>query len=151
MKEILQNKKLLSIISGVIFCVCLIGVICTYNMVNNQNIEYDTVKVKIVNVEKIKTRTRKQRNTSYKVTAEYNSKQYELENVKDSEIVKFMKGAQVDVYEHNGKLFANTDGVKTSTPVSTVYFVFLFGGILFFVIFVSNISAYMKEKKKIAA
>ena len=47
----------------------------------------------------------------------------------------------VKVYLYNGKLYANIEGVKTSSPVATLYFVFLFatfGMVLGFPIYLSK-------------
>jgi len=39
----------------------------------------------------------------------------------------YSEGRTVTAYLAHGKLYANVEGVKTSTPIATVYFIFLFG------------------------
>ena len=68
----------------------------------------------------------------YEITVEYNGGTYELENAHNT--YQYPQGATVKAYlANNGRLFANVEGVSSSTPLATVYFVCLFGsfGLLF--------------------
>ena len=49
-------------------------------------------------------------------------------------------------YLYNEKLYANTDGVKTSTKIATMYFISLFSTFIFFIITLIYISMYKKNK-----
>ena len=116
------------------FVVCLIATVVMWFVVNAQKIEYEEVEVRVLSAE-----TTQLRNKStgahydfYEVTVEYKGETYKLENVHNT--YQYPQGATVKAYlANNGRLFANVEGVSSSTPLATVYFVCLFGsfGLLF--------------------
>ena len=122
------------------FVVCLIATVVMWFVVNTQKIEYEEVEVRVLSAE-----TTQLRNKStgahydfYEVTVEYNGETYKLENVHNT--YQYPQGATVKAYlANNGRLFANIEGVSSSTPLATVYFVCLFGsfGLLFVAAFYS--------------
>jgi len=76
-------------------------------------------------------------------------KTYDLGNAHSA--YEYPKGKVVKAYLSNGKLYANEEGVKTSTPIATIYFVFLFGSfgmLMFAATQTSKISQKMKEEKE---
>ena len=58
---------------------------------------------------------------------EYEGREYELQNVYNS--YSYMPGRVTTAYLHDGKLYANVAGITSTTPVATVYFVFLFASV----------------------
>ena len=123
------------------FVVCLIATVVMWFVVNTQKIEYEEVEVRVLSAE-----TTQLRNKStgahydfYEVTVEYNGETYKLENVHNT--YQYPQGITVKAYlTNNGRLFANIEGVSSSTPLATVYFVCLFGsfGLLFAAAFYSG-------------
>ena len=65
------------------------------------------------------------RTTFYDVKVEYDGKEYDLKNVHS--LVGYSKGRSVKALLSNGKLYANVEGIKSTSPVAITYFVFLFG------------------------
>lgn len=139
-----MKKK--AIIMSVITLLSLMITIGLRFAMNGSEAEYTEVNV---TVESSRTVTRKvgtSRTTTYEVKVNYDGKTYDLRNCHD--IYSYMEGSTVTAYLANGKLYANVEGVNTSTPLATVYFVFLFatfGMILGFPIYLT--SQKQKEKK----
>jgi len=80
---------------------------------------------------------------------EFEGKEYELRNVHSA--ASYYKGQKVKAYLSNDKLYANVEGVKTSTPIATIYFIFLFGsfGMLFVAaMYTGKLSQKKLEDKK---
>lgn len=110
------------------FAVCLIATVVMWFVVDAQEIEYEEVEVRVLSAV-----TKQHRNYStgayydyHEVTVEYNSETFELENAHNT--YQYPQGATVKAYlANNGRLFANIEGVSSTTPLATVYFVCLFG------------------------
>ena len=85
------------------------------------------------------------RTTFYEVKVKYEGKEYELQNVHG--LSGYSKGKSVKALLSNEKLYANVEGIKSTSPVAIVYFIFLFGtfGML---ILSSMYTSKMKAKKK---
>ena len=140
-----MKKKVL--ILWIIFVVCLISTIGLWFAMNNQNLEYEEVQVTVVSAktERVKNKKTGSSTDFYKVEVRYNGKTYDLENAHNTYM--YPEGKTVKSYLANDRLFADTDGVKTSTPVSTVYFIFLFGS--FIMLFVAaTYSGKLVDAKK---
>ena len=117
--------------AGLLWCafvVCLIATVCLWFAVNKQDIEYEEVEVFVLSSE---TKQLRNRSTGtyydfYEIKVEYNGGTYELENAHNT--YQYPVGSTVKAYLANGgRLFANVEGVSSSTPLATVYFVCLFG------------------------
>ena len=50
---------------------------------------------------------------------------YELHNVHG--LAGYYKGKSVKAFLSNNKLYANVEGIKSTSPIAIVYFIFLFG------------------------
>ncbi len=108
---------------------------------NSAQVEYEEVEAVVNSSETIKKKKKNGSGTyyTYEVTVNYQDKIYELHNCHDS--YSYVPERTVKVYLYNGKLYANIEGVKTSSPVATLYFVFLFatfGMVLGFPIYLSK-------------
>ncbi len=126
-------KKQIIILWGV-FIACLVATVGLWFAMNNSNPEFEEVKATVVSAETTKVVNKKTGSTTnfYDIKVEYEGKTYDLGNAHS--VYEYPKGKVVKAYLSNGKLYANEEGVKTSTPIATIYFVFLFGtfGMLIF-------------------
>lgn len=129
-----MSMKKKAAIAWCAFAVCLIATVIMWFVVDAQEIEYEEVEVRVLSAE---TKQLRNRSTGtyydfHEVTVEYSGKRYELENAYNT--YQYPQGATVKAYlANNGRLFANIEGVSSTTPLATVYFVCLFGsfGLLF--------------------
>ncbi|MBD5393214.1 MAG: penicillin-binding protein [Lachnospiraceae bacterium] len=123
-----MSMKKKAILSWCAFVVCLIATVVMWFVVDAQKIEYEEVKVSVVSA-----KTTRLRNKStgthynfYEVMVEYNGETYKLENPHNT--YQYPEGTTVKAYlANNGRLFANIEGISSSTPLAKVYFVCLFG------------------------
>ncbi|MDO5603344.1 MAG: penicillin-binding protein [Oscillospiraceae bacterium] len=120
---------------------CLIVTVGLWFAVNGSEVDYTEVSATVISSDTSYRKVMGKRQAVYEVTVEYNGVTYDLENVYSA--ASYFPGKSTTVYEANGHLYANTDGVKTSTPLATLYFVFLFGS--FGMI---GLSLYMMSKEK---
>ncbi|MDE7325432.1 MAG: penicillin-binding protein, partial [Lachnospiraceae bacterium] len=110
------------------FVICLIATVVLWFMVDAQEIEYEEVEVRVVSAvtKQLKNRTNGTTYDFYEVMVDYNGETVELENVHNT--YQYPEGKRVTAYlANNGRFFANIEGVSSTTPLATVYFVFLFG------------------------
>lgn len=142
-----MKKKV--IIFWVIFVVCVIATVALWFAMNNSNPEFEevTVTVESSKTEQIVNRKTGSRTNIYKVKVRYNGETHDLHNPHNS--YQYPEGKSVKAYLSNGKLYANEEGVKTSTPIATIYFVFLFGsfGMLFVALTYTGKLRSRKEKQ----
>lgn len=116
------------------FVVFLIATVVMWFVVDRQEIEYEEVEVRVLEAvtKQVRNRSTGTHTDFYEVTVAYNGEEYKLENVYNT--YQYPQGATVTAYlANNGRLFANLEGVSSTTPLATVYFVCLFGsfGLLF--------------------
>lgn len=140
------------IILWVVFVICLVTTVGLWFAMNNVNPEFEEVNVTVVSSETKQVVNRKtgSRTNFYEVKVRYEGEVYDLGNPHSA--YEYPEGKMVKAYLSNGKLYANEEGVKTSTPIATVYFVFLFGtfGMLMFAsIQTSKLSQKNKEEKEV--
>lgn len=112
------------IILIVIMIICIVVTIGLRFFMDNMDINYEEVKATVISSESHLKRVGKSRQIVYDVKVEYEGNTYDLENVHDT--YSYVEGSQITVYLSNGNLYANIEGVRTSTSLSTVYFVFVF-------------------------
>lgn len=141
----MDNKKKI-ILLWVAFVACVIITVVLWFAVNKSNPEFEEVKATVQSstTEQIVNRKTGSRTTIYKVKVRYKGETYDLHNPHG--IAAYPEGKSVTAYLYNGKLYANEEGVKTSTPLSTVYFVFLFGS--FGMLFVASTYTSKLSKKQ---
>lgn len=110
-----------------ITAVCLILTIVFWFLMNKAEVNYEEVTV-IVTDTSTKEIVNKQtgaRTTFYEVKVRYNGEEYELQNVHG--LAGYSKGRSVKALLSNDKLYANIEGIKSTSPVAIIYFIFLFG------------------------
>lgn len=116
-----------------IFVIALVATVFLWFQMNNAEFSYEEVNVKVLSARTKEVINKKtgSRTNFYDVKVEYKGKEYSLENAHNT--YSYPQGKTVKAYLANNRLFADTDGVKTSTPIATLYFIFLFGtfGLLF--------------------
>lgn len=143
-----MNRKLV-ILMGVGFVVCLVLTIVFRILMDNQDLEYEEVEVQVVSTDtdtvRVKTRYSSTTTTKYIVEVRYEGKTYDLENVHS--LSGYWEGKTVKAYLSRGKLYANIEGVNTSTPVAYAYFVFLFASFILFMVFICNTPHLFKKKE----
>ena len=130
------------------FALCVVLAIVFWNLMNNVNPEYEKVKATVVSskTEQVVNKKTGSRTNFYKVEVQYNGQNYDLKNPHDA--YSYREGKVVDVLLSNGKLYANVEGIKTSTPVATVYYIFLFGSFGMLIVASMYTSKLGKEKKE---
>ena len=141
-----MKKK--AIILWCIFVVCLITTVVLWFQVNAQEVEYEEVEARVVSAvtKQLKNRTNGTTYDFYEVMVDYNGEIVELENVHNT--YQYPQGKTVTAYlANNGRLFANIEGVSSSTPLATIYFVFLFGS--FIMLFVAAIYSGKAKQEKL--
>lgn len=139
------------IILWVAFVACVAITVGLWFAMNNSNPEFEEVKATVLSAETTQVVNKKtgSKTNFYDVKVVYEGKTYDLGNAHSA--YEYPKGKVVKAYLSNGKLYANEEGVKTSTPIATIYFVFLFGSfgmLMFAATQTSKISQKMKEEKE---
>lgn len=134
-----KRVELMWVLTGV----CLVLAIIFWFKMNNVEVEYDLVTAIVTDTSSkdLINKNTHNRTTFYKVKVRYEGKEYELQNVHG--LSGYYKGASVKALLYNDKLYANEEGIKSSSPTAIVYFVFLFG--TFGMIMASSI--YMSKVK----
>jgi len=139
----MKKKK---IIMTLITLVSLAITVILWFAANRSEIEYEEVKVTVVSSRSVTKKIANSRITVYEVEVKYNGEVYDLKNCHDS--YSYIEGRTVTAYLSNGNLYANIEGVRSSTPLSIVYFVFLFatfGMIIGFPIYLSKLKSQGKN------
>lgn len=106
---------------------------------NKSEVKYTEVEATVVSSQTVTKKIGSSRITVYEVEVNYKGKTYDLKNCHDS--YSYYEGKKVKAYLSHGKLYANIEGIKTSTPLAIAYYVFLFatfGMILGFPIYLSK-------------
>lgn len=116
--------KTKAIISVVALLLCIAATIGLRIATDRANTAYDEVKVTVVSSETKKRKVLRNWQTFYEVIVRYEGKNYELKNTHGA--AAYPPKREVTAFLSDGELYANIEGVKTSTPLATVYFVFLF-------------------------
>ena len=107
--------------------VCLVLTVVFWFLMNNVEVHYEEVTA-IVTDTSSRTVVNKEtgsRTTFYEVKVKYEGEEYELQNVHG--LSGYSEGRSVKALLSNGKLYANVEGIKSTSPVAIIYFVFLFG------------------------
>ena len=123
-------------VCGLIMIICIVATVLLRGPMDNADIDYTEVKVQVVSSETKETNIKVGNSTStmttYDVVVSYMGKDYDLKNAHNS--YSYRKGATVTAYLSNGKMYANVEGVQTSTPAATAYFVALIGSFVMFLV-----------------
>ena len=117
---------------GIITIICIVATVLLRGPMVNAELDYTEVKATVVSSETrtttIRTETTRSTMNSYEVYVRYNGDVYKLKNAHDS--YSYREGATVTAYLSGGKLYANVEGVRTSTPVAYAYFTALIGSFI---------------------
>ena len=114
-------------IMWIITVVCLILTIVFWFLMNKVEVHYEEVTAIVTDTysKAIVNKNTGSRTTFYEVKVKYEGKEYELQNVHG--LSGYSKGKSVKALLSNEKLYANVEGIKSTSPVAIVYFIFLFG------------------------
>ena len=128
-----------------LFIICLIAMIGLRIAMEVQELEYEEVEVRVVSAETKHVKNRKTGSTQdyYIVKVAYKGEVHELGNAYKTS--QYDTGDYVKAYVSNGHLFANIEGVSTSTPVAKVYFACLYGC---FGLLIAGVYFSAKEKEE---
>lgn len=107
--------------------------------------DYEVVKVKVLSGETRYEERGKTIQAVHEIKVSYEGEIYQLQNLHST--WQYSVGQTVDAYLSNGVLYANIEGVTSSGPLATVYFVFL--GLSFAGVVTSTtlFSSYRKKKR----
>ncbi len=140
-KKVMKNKVA---IMWSITAICLILTIVFWFLMNKAEVKYEevTATVTSTSTKEVVNKKTKNRTPFYEVKVEYNGKEYDLQNVHS--LSGYYEGKSVKALLANDKLYANVEGIKSTSPVAIIYFVFLFG--TFGMLMLS--ATYMSKVKK---
>lgn len=148
-KKEYEKMKRIRLLLWAAFLICLVTTVVLWFLVNKSNPEYEEVEAIVSSSETTEIVNRKNgtRTYKYEVKVRYDGHIYDLGNVHNS--YSYLEGKTITAYLANGKLYANKEGVKTSTPLANAYFVFLIGSIGLLIIapsYSAKIKQYKNEK-----
>ena len=134
-------------ISGIITILCIVATIFLRILMDNTDVDYTEVQAEVVSVSTKETSVRvnysRHNMTEYEVIVSYMGENYELQNVHGA--YPYSEGRTTTAYLSNGKLYANVEGVQTSTFAATAYFAALF---LSFGMFGLTLYLWQKERDR---
>ncbi|MDE6641147.1 MAG: penicillin-binding protein [Acetatifactor sp.] len=114
---------------GIITIICIVATVLLRGPMDNMELDYTEVKAMVVSSDTstttIKTGSSRSTVNSYEVYVSYMGKVYKLKNAHNS--YSYREGSTVTAYLSGGKLYANVEGVRTSTPIAYAYFTALIG------------------------
>lgn len=114
---------------GIITIICIVATVLLRGPMDNAELDYTEVKVMVVSsgtsTTTFKAGTSRSTMTSYDIYVRYDGDEYKLKNAHDS--YSYREGEFVTAYLSGGKLYANVEGVRTSTPIAYAYFTALIG------------------------
>lgn len=134
-------------IMWIITVICLVLTVVFWFLMNKAEVNYEevTAVVTSTSTKQVVNKKTGSKTNFYEVKVKYEGKEYELQNVHG--LSGYYEGKSVKALLSNEKLYANVEGIKSTSPVAIVYFVFLFGtfGML---ILSSMYTSKVKLKKK---
>ncbi|MCM1193924.1 MAG: penicillin-binding protein [Butyrivibrio sp.] len=140
-------------VCGIITILCIAAAILLRGPMDNAALDYTEVSARVLSSETNTTRIRSGNTrtsmTSYDVLVSYGGKEYELKNAHNS--YSYREGATVTAYLSNGKLYANVEGIRSSTPVAYAYFAALIGSFVMFFVTIclwANAAQQRRNEKK---
>ena len=138
----MKNK---TAIMWIITVICLVLTVVFWFLMNNTEVNYEEVTAIVTDTSSRAVVDKKtgSRTTFYEVKVRYEGKEYELQNVHG--LSGYYEGRSVKALLSDGKLYANVEGIKSTSPVAIVYFIFLFGT---FAMFIAS-TTYMSKSKAI--
>lgn len=117
----MKKKVTISVIALLLCVAATVGL----RVVNDRaGTAYDEVEVTVVSSETRQRKVMGSQQTVYEVVVRYEGQEYELKNTHSA--YAYQPGREATAFLSGGKLYADVEGVKTSTPLGIAYFVFLF-------------------------
>lgn len=116
--------------------VCIIAAVFLRKAADNTELDYQEVKARVISSKssqksvRINGRTTTQ--TTYDIVVRYAGKDYDLKNAHNT--YSYREGADVTVYFSHGKMYADLDGVRNSTPAGIAYLVAVGGAFVMFIV-----------------
>ena len=148
----IRNKnifKKLSIISGVLLGVFFVMAVAFYVLNNNEHLSYEVVEVNVISAHSANPLSK---TDSDRVVVEYNGKNYEVENLRTNETLKYhtyiSSKNPAKAYFSNGKIYANIEGIRSTTVIGTIYFVFFFGTLILIFTTAMLVGCVIEAKKR---
>lgn len=110
-------------VCAVIMVLCIIATVLLRKPMDNADLDYQEVTVRVVSSETrertVKTQYSTSHQTIYDVRVLYEGKEYDLKNAHNT--YSYPKGKDVTAYLSNGKLYANIEGVRSGSPAGIAY------------------------------
>ena len=135
---------------GILTIVFIVATVFLRQRMDNAELEYTEVQATVISSDTIhktvKTQYSSSDITEYKIVVRYEGKDYDLINAHNS--YSYREGSTVTVLKANGKLYANEEGVRTSSPVGTAYFVGLIGSFVLFLATVCTWAQVAQNKRR---
>ncbi len=118
-----------------IMVVCIIAAVFLNKAAKNTELDYEEVKARVVSSESyqksVRVNGRTTTRTEYDIVVSYGGKEYDLKNAHNT--YSYVKGREVTTYLSGGKMYADLDGVRNSTPAGKAYFVAVIGAFSMFI------------------
>ena len=130
-----MSKK--TIILMIVTVLCITATVMLKKAVDNSEPEYTEVKALVLSSESVYKKILGKKQLFHEVIVIYQGQEYELENAHNN--YSFVPGRQVTAYLSGEKLYANIEGVKTSTGLATTYFVCLFASFAMVIVSLSSL------------
>lgn len=123
-----MKKK--AMLMWILFVVCVIGTVGLRYLSDRQNVEYEEVTATVISAQErvIENRKTNSSYTSYDITVEYEGEEYALKNAHN--VYEYRSGREITAYLSRGNLYANIEGVESSTPLFYAYFAFLVASVV---------------------
>lgn len=116
--------KRIATISVIVMLLCILATVVSRFALDRAGIDYSEVEVTVIGSETKQVKVLGSRQTVYEVIVLYEGQRHELKNVHGT--AAYQPGREVTAFLSNGVLYANVEGVRTSTPLAMVYFGLLF-------------------------
>lgn len=123
-----MKKK--AMLMWILFVVCVLGTVGLRYLSDREDVEFEEVTVTVLSAQEREIENRKTNTsyTSYDITVEYEGKEYALKNAYN--VYQYPTGKEVTAYLSRGSMFANIEGVQSSTPLFYAYFAFLVASVV---------------------
>ena len=134
----IDNKKKFkkfSIVSAILLAVFFLMTVVFYVLSHNQLLSYKVVQVNVISVDIENPLNKIDKD---KVVVEYNGKNYEVENLMTNETLKYhtylSSQKPADAYFANGRIFANIDGIRSTSMIGIMqkFLIFFIQSFLYF-------------------
>lgn len=140
-------------ILGILTIVFIVATVFFRIKMDNSELEYTEVQATVVSSDTIHKRVKIGNSstdvTEYKIVVHYGGKDYDLINAHNS--YSYREGSTVTVLMANGKMYANEEGVRTTSFVGTAYFVGLIGSFILFMVTLCVWAQVAQNKRRQAA